>query len=116
MMSKYGEISKEQLVEYKDRLHKKLFWLLLYKDPKTKDEYSGTNFNRYFTTLMKELKGLDSILLHPSGLLEMLSILEAAYCETTNPTFDYMIYRKFVLDAHTLLDRMNWEVRDDHME
>lgn len=114
MITKYGEISREQLDEYKDRLHKKLFWLLLYKDPKTKDEYKDTNFDRYFSTLMKELKGLDSILLHPSGLLEMLSVLEAAYCESMSPTFDYMIYRKFVLDAHTLLDRINWEVCDDH--
>lgn len=110
MLSKYGELTSNQLTEYKDRLHKKLFWLLLYKDPKTKDEYCQTDFDRYFHTLMMELKGLDELLLHPSGLVEMLCILEAAFEETRKIPFEYSIYRKFVLDAHALLDRMNWEV------
>lgn len=110
MISKYGELTTEQLNEYKEKLHKKLFWLLLYKDPETKDAYSGTDFDRYFSTLMREIKGLDTIMVHPSGLVEMLCILEAAYDETQKPDYDYSIYRKFVLDAHTLLDRMEWEV------
>lgn len=110
MLSKYGELTTEQLNEYREKLHKKLFWLLLYKDPKTKYEYQQTDFDRYFSTLMMELKGLDEVLIHPTGLVEMLCILEAAFDETKKEPFEYSIYRKFVLDAHTLLDRMEWEV------
>lgn len=117
MLSKYGDFSPEQLAEYKKRLHDKLFWLLLYKDPTTRDEYADVDFDKYFTMLMKELNGLGDLLLHPTGLIEMLSILEAAYAEVKKPKFNYRTYRKFVLDAHTLLDRMNWEeVPDDHVQ
>ena len=108
MQSKYGDLTAAQLDEYREKLHKKLFWLLLYKDPNTKCEYQQTDFDRYFQALMMELKGLDEVLVHPAGLVEMLCILEAAFDETKKEPFEYPIYRKFVLDAHTLLDRMDW--------
>lgn len=110
MEALYGDFTVAQLNEYRDRLHKKMFWLLLYKDPKTCNDFVDVDYDRYFEILMKELNGLSDILLHPTGLVEMLSILQAAYNETQNSEFNYMTYRKFVLDAHTLLDKMNWEV------
>ena len=106
----YGDFSAVQLEEYREKLHKKLFWLLLYKDPETCEEFSNVDFQKYFTNLMRELNGLSDILIHPSGIIEMLSILQAAYNESLQQEFDYKTYRKFVLDAHTLLDRMSWEV------
>lgn len=113
MTAKYGEFSPEQLDEYRGRLHDKLFWLLLYKDPKTKDEFTDVDFDLYFDRLMKEICGLSDLLFHPSCIVEMLSVLEAAHTEASDPDFNYMTYRKFVLDAHTLLDKMEWEVRDE---
>lgn len=35
----YGHFDDLQIEEYKEKLHKEMFWLLLYKDPKTKDEF-----------------------------------------------------------------------------
>lgn len=109
MISKYGDFTTEQLLEYKKKLHDKLFWLLLYKDPDTKDEFVDIDFDCYFDALMKELNGLGDLLLHPYGLVEMLCILEAAWKESKKAQFNYRTYRKFVLDAHNLLDRMDWE-------
>lgn len=109
MISKYGSLSVDDLKEYKDKLHRKLFWLLLYKDPDTKDEFSYVNFTAYHESLMCELNGLNDILLQPSGLAEILCVLQAAYNETLKETFNYKLYRKFVLDAHALLDKMDWE-------
>ena len=43
MKTIYGNFSKEQIDKYKDRLHSKLFQLLLYKDPETKDKYNTSN-------------------------------------------------------------------------
>lgn len=106
----YGDFTAEQLAEYRDRLHKKLFWLLLYKDPKTCGEFIDVDFEKYFTNLMRELNGLTDLLFRPSGIVEMLTVLQAAYNEAVKPEFDYRTYRKFVLDAHTLLDRMDWGV------
>ena len=43
-----------QIEEYKEKLHKEMFWLLLYKDPKTKDEFKNVDFEKYFINLMKK--------------------------------------------------------------
>lgn len=94
-------------MQYRDRLHKKMFWLLLYKDPNTKDDFD-IDYDYYFSTLMREINGLNEVLLNPPGLIELMSILEAAYAETKTSEFNYSTYRKFVLDAHSLLDRMKW--------
>ena len=37
----YGHFDDLQIEEYKEKLHKEMFWLLLYKDPKTKDEFKN---------------------------------------------------------------------------
>lgn len=116
MTSKYGDFTSEQMQEYKKKLHDKLFWLLLYKDPNTANDFKDVDFDRYFETLMKELNGLGDLLLHPVGLIEMLSILEAARIESKETQFNYKTYRKFVLDAHNLLDRMDWEVTTDGLQ
>lgn len=102
--------NKEQLNEYRERLHKKMFWLLLYKDPATKEAYEYVDFSKYFNFLMKELGGLNELLSNPPHLIETMSVLLAAYNETTNTPFVYANYRKLILDAHNILDRVFEEV------
>lgn len=102
----YGEITKEQFDDYKTKLHKKLFWLLLYKDPETCSDFDYVDFDKYITALMKEITGLSKILSSPCDLVELLALLQAAYNETYSDEFNYKSYRKFVLDAHNVLDRL----------
>ena len=47
----YGHFDDLQIEEYKEKLHKEMFWLLLYKDPKTKDEFKNVDFEKYFINL-----------------------------------------------------------------
>ena len=110
--SKYGYFTGNQLDQYREKLHKKMFWLLLYKDPNTNKDLTEMDFDKYFVTLMKEINGLNDLLLWPDGLIEMLSILEAAYNESKAKEFNFRIYRKFILDAHNLLDKIDWEVKE----
>ncbi len=105
-----AEFNEKQLDEYRERLHKKMFWLLLYKDPETKDAYDYVDFGKYFMFLMKELKGLNELLNHPPYLIETMSTLQAAYDESMSEPFDYGSYRKLVLDAHNILDKVFGEV------
>ena len=56
MKNKYGYFSNEQMEKYKVKLHKELFWLLVYKDPDKKDEYVNVDFNKYFMTIFVILK------------------------------------------------------------
>ena len=55
MQTIYGHFEDEQMENYKVKLHKELFWLLIYKDPKTRDEYLNVDFNKYFDGLTSYL-------------------------------------------------------------
>lgn len=112
MKTKYGAFTDASVDDYKIKLHKKIFWLLLYKDPATADEYTHVDFERYFTGVMKQLNGLESMVLSDGGqLIELMSLLQAAYDETLQPQFNYRAYRKLVLDAEAAIDRL--ELSDD---
>lgn len=102
----YGQITDIQLEKYKKIMHKDLFWLLLYKDPKTKNQYPNVDFNKYFVGIMKKLNGLNELLYFPTQMVDMMSLLQAAYQETSSETFDYSLYRKLILDAHALIDKI----------
>lgn len=107
MKYRYGELDDEQMEKYKKKLHKKLFWLILYKDPDTKDKYLGVDFEKYFLHLMYEIDGLNGLLFYPVEMIEMMSLLQAAFNYTKQPSFNYGVYRKFILDAHALVDKIN---------
>lgn len=105
----YGKFSDAQVAEFKNKLHKKLFWLLLYKDPKTAQNYESVDFPKYFVNLMKEIDGLNELLCYPEPIIDICCKLQAAYRESRNEQFDYQVYRKFVLDAHNLVDKIGVE-------
>ena len=50
----YGHFDDLQIEEYKEKLHKEMFWLLLYKDPKTKDEFKNVDFENNFIQFNEE--------------------------------------------------------------
>lgn len=113
MKTAYGEFEPEQFDEYKRKLHAKMFWLLIYKDPATCKNYTDIHFDKYFQSLLKEINGLNDVLLCPPELIEVMSLLRAAYNESLRDPLDYAAYRKLVLDAHNALDRIG-EVQHDN--
>ena len=102
----YGQFTEEQISSFKKQLHSKVHWLLLYKDPMTKDEYPNVNFNKYFVSLMLEIDGLNALLLYPPEIVEMECVLQSAYIQTKQDNFNYHTYRKLILDAHSLIDKI----------
>lgn len=110
MKTLYGHFDDEQLEKYKVYLHKQLFWLLLYKDPNTEENFSkkGMNFELFFSRLMVKLDGFNEILLYPELMVSIMSILQAAYDEAKKKDFNYKEYRSLILEAHALLDKMEW--------
>lgn len=103
----YGHFDDLQLEEYKEKLHKEMFWLLLYKDPRTKDEFKNVDFEKYFINLLKKIDGLNALLSYPVEIVSIMSLLQAALNETRSDDFDYRAYRKLILDAHSLVDKIN---------
>lgn len=96
---KYGSFSEEQLSATKQYIRKQIFYLLLYVDPETREEYPNVNVNKAFQGLQYKLSGLNSILFEPASLVTVMSLLEAALLEYQKDNFDFLAYRKLVLDA-----------------
>lgn len=106
MDNKYGYFDEKQFEDFKKKMHREMFWLLLYKDPKTAEQYAHVDFNKFFEGLMRRINGLSSLLFYPQEIIGIMSNLEAARLETEKNDFDYQNYRKLVLDAHALLDKI----------
>lgn len=106
MDTMYGSFQDNQLEEYKRKMHKDLFWLLLYQDPETKNQYPNVDFEKYFTGIMKKINGLNELLFFPTEIIDMMSLLQAAYQESKSNKFNYKVYRKLILDAHALVDKI----------
>lgn len=102
----YGYFDPEQFEAFKVKWHKEIHWLLLYKDPKTAEEYSYVDYKKYYEGLMRRINGLSALLFYPPEIVSILSNLEAAYLETQKSEFDFQVYRKLILDAHALVDKI----------
>lgn len=102
---KYGSFTETQIDEYKKKLHKKIHWLLLYKDPNIQRD-EEVNFQQYYFWLMKSISGANSLLRYPNEMVELLSVLQEARKESYKEDFDFGIFRKLILDAHSIVDRI----------
>ena len=98
MKTKYGKYSSAQVSSIKHSIQKSIFFLLLYVDPETRDNYPNIDVNEAFRSLQFRLNGLNSILLEPPELVRTMSYLESAM-QIYNGDFDFMRYRKLILDA-----------------
>ena len=96
--TKYGSYSSSQIASIKRSLQKAIFFLLLYVDPQTRDQYPGIDVNKAFQSLQFRINGLNSILLEPPELVETMGYLESAQ-QIWNNEFDFATYRKLILDA-----------------
>ena len=99
MKTKYGNYSSDQIRSTKLFIRKSIYFLLLYVDPRTRDEYPDIDVKKAFQSLQTRLNGLNSILLEPIELVETMSLLESAYMEYNSECFDFKKYRKLILDA-----------------
>lgn len=98
---KYGEFSDNQMVWTKQYMRKRIYFLLLYVDPKTSASYPNVDVDSAINGLLLRLSGLNSVLFYPKALVNVISLLEAARIEYNNPEFDFKVYRKLILDAGT---------------
>ena len=106
MKAKYGTCSPKQISSIKQSIRKSIFFLLLYVDPNTKQEYPNIDVADAFRSLQYRLNGLNSILLEPPELIETMSLLETAWNEYESEDFDYSRYRKLILDAGAQIMRV----------
>ena len=96
---KYGDFEDGQIDEAKKRMRKQIYFLLLYVDPATRDEYAHVDVEKAFTGILRQFDGLNEILFYPPALVKIISLLEEAKKEYLSSDFRFDVYRKLVLDA-----------------
>lgn len=104
--NKYGEFSEEQFEEYKSRLHSKIHWLLIYQDPKCEMDADDLSFSEQFKAVMREIDSLNRLLSYPVEIVELMVLLQSAWIEKFHEDYNFWVYRKYILDAHSLVDKL----------
>lgn len=113
MKEKYGTYSSAQLSSVKYLIRKNIFFLLLYVDPHTKHEYKQIDIEDAFQNLQYRLNGLNSILLEPPELVNVMSLIEAALIEYRKDSSNFKVVRKLILDAGSEIMRLKEGDQDD---
>ena len=96
----YGSVTKNQISEYKKRLHTCVHWLLIYKE----QDYEF--LEERFDSLMKQISGYNTLLGCQVEVLELLSALQAAKNELLSDSYSFACYRKLIFDAHSSVDKL----------
>lgn len=110
MRYKYGNYGTKQLQAFRKKLHSKIHWLLIYKDPKSERDFGYVDFPSYVDSLLRELDAFNSLLLQQSEqLIEIDCLIKQAESLVIQEPFDFKTYRKCILGAHGLLDQMKFE-------
>lgn len=110
----YGGLSDEQFIKWIDQLHRKIFWLLIYKDPCNGDKYIHVDYEKYFESVMDNLAGMNKLISGSEVMLELMTMLEASHIETQKTDYDFRRFRKYILDSEALVDKLKEEVCNDY--
>lgn len=116
MKYKYGEFSPNQLLKSLEKLRKEIFFLLLIADPKTKEEYLNINVEDAFESIMLKLEGMNEVLLNPPKIVIVISLMERARLEILSEEFNFLRYRKLILDAGNEVIKLSSEGGDYNAE
>ena len=103
---KYGEFKQEQTEYYQQKLRKKIFWLVLYTDKNTKDDFENIDVVKYHENLLFEISNYNELLLYPKDFVEIINTLESALTILKSDDFDFVKYKKLIFDAGALMQRL----------
>lgn len=103
---KYGEFKEYQVRDYQRKLRKKIYWLVLYTDKATRDDFRDVNVVRCHENLMFEISRYNELLFYPKNFVEIISNLESALYILKSGHFNFQKYKHFVLHAGALLDEL----------
>ena len=95
-----------QLEYYQEKLRKKLFWLILYTDEETKEDFKSVDVAKYHEELLFEISSYNSLLLYPDNFAEIINSLKSALEILKSNHFNFRRYKKLVFDAGAGLKRL----------
>lgn len=94
---KYGSFESNQIHSTKEKLRKKIYFLLLIADPSTAENYD-VDVTAAFKNVQHVLDGYNSLVGYPREVVTVASLLEKALINYQE-NFDFQLYRKLILDA-----------------
>lgn len=100
------KFTQEQIIEAKKDMRKKIFFLLLMKDPYNERDFEHIDATRVFDSTIAKINGYNEILLYPTEMISVMALLEAARLELQKKEFNFRVYRKLVLDAGSEVDKI----------
>lgn len=103
---KYGVFKKDQTDSYQNKLRKKIFWLVLYTDSNTKDDFENVDVVKYHENLLFEISSYNALLFYPKDFVEIINTLEQALTILKSDEFDFKRYKKLVFDAGSLMQKL----------
>ncbi len=103
---KYGVFTSNQIEYYQEKLRKKLFWLILYTDEETKDEFKNVDVLKYHKDLLFEISSYNALLLYPENFTEIINSLETALGVLESNHFNFKRYKRLVFDAGAKLQQL----------
>lgn len=111
----YGEFTDNQIKINAKLMHNEIHKLLLYKDNSVIEQIfsNDTEYEKYFKNLLVRYGGLNTLLGEPPDMVSFMSTLQAAYDEVNSDKFSYRNFRRLILDAHGLIEKMFEEVDED---
>lgn len=100
--SKYAKFTEEQFAEYKTKLHSKVHWLLVYKE----ENYAEDVLLNYFNSVMSYIGSLNEVFEYNPLVIDLLVTLQVSLDELSKQDFCFKVYRKNILEAHNIIDRL----------
>lgn len=103
---KYGEFQESQVEYYKKKFRKKIFWLILYTDKNTNQDYKDVNVKKFHKNLIFEISNCNELLFYPKNFVEIINKLDCALSILESDHFDFKSYKKLVFDAGDLIENV----------
>ena len=104
----YGSFTKRQIKEAAHAMHNDVHKLLLYKDNQIKEKIfeNDEDFLIFFQNVMFKFSGTETLFNNNGIMVTLMATLQAAYDEAVSDEFDYMTFRRAILDSHNYIKQM----------
>ena len=104
----YGSFTKRQIKEAAHAMHNAVHKLLLYKDNRIEEKIFENDeaFLIFFQNVMFKFSGTKTLFNNNGIMVTLMATLQAAYDEVTSDEFDYMTFRRAILDSHNYIKQM----------
>ena len=104
----YGSFTKRHIKEAAHAMHNDVHKLLLYKDNQIEEKIFENDeaFLIFFQNVMFKFSGTKTLFNNNGIMVTLMATLQAAYDEVTSDEFDYMTFRRAILDSHNYIKQM----------